>query len=127
MQEETEKLETQELIIKPTFENVTENEAQILAEENFIFCDFEDNEPVVLKLGKVEVFRVYSYSGLLKNLSDINNRFPNSTVTLYLVDDELQEEEAFLKVKLCQPSTDTTNNNENPVEATVTEQMQPSL
>jgi hypothetical protein len=102
MQEEKEKLETQELVIKAEFKSLNETDAELLAEENFIFCDFEDSEPVVLKVDEVEVLRAYSYSGLFKSLVKISEKEENATVTLYLVDDELQEEEAFLKVKLYQ-------------------------
>ena len=106
MNEQTEKIETddlietQELNIEDDFKGMSELAAQQLAEDNFIFCDFEDSEPVVVKLGDLEVFRAYSYHGLFENLVALNEKAPNSTVTLYLVDDELQEEEAFLKIKL---------------------------
>lgn len=101
-------IETEELKIEEKFKELSEREAQTIAEESFIFCDFSDSEPVVVKLEETEIFRAYSYQFLLRELYELNKRVANATVGLYLVDDEIQEEEEFLKVNLCPTDTKET-------------------
>ena len=112
----TEEVQTRKLMIKDEFLTLEEGKAEELAEQNLIVCDFEDNEPVVVKVDQEEQFRAYSYQGLLRGLMPLSGY----TVTLYIVDEEEQEEEAFLKVELWRDAT----NQKATTEATTAPQEQ---
>ena len=96
-----EEVQTRKLMLKDEFLTLEEGKAEELAEQNLIVCDFENNEPVVVKVDQEEQFRSYSYQGLLKGFLPLSGY----TVTLYIEDEEEQEEEAFLKVELWRDAT----------------------
>jgi len=114
----TEEVQTRKLMLKDEFLTLEEGKAEELAEKELIVCDFDNNEPVVVKVDEEEQFRAYSYQGLLKGFMNLSGY----TVTLYIVDEEEQEEEAFLKVELWREDINQKATTEATTEATTAPQ-----